>query len=113
MSIRYLYRSLPKSGRTCSYYRCHDPILRNIARDKAGRLYHWGCLQTALDEQYKCLDCYDNFDATEAVLEEKQKFVGDSQKTLYSLACPNCGSRSIRRAARHHGMPSGEMVTCK
>jgi hypothetical protein len=113
LSSRFLYRKIRPEKRLCSYYRCQMSILRNIARTKDGRLWHWGCLETALDEQYRCLDCYGTFDATEVVLEEKQKFVGDSQKTLFSLACPNCGSHNMRRAARHHSMPSGEMVTCK
>jgi len=112
MSIRYLYRSLPKSGRTCNYYRCQRPILRNIAKDKAGRLYHWGCLQTALDEQYRCLGCYSIFDATEAVLDEKQRTVGEGYKTILTLLCPHCGSQDLKPAQKHHSMPSGQTVHC-
>ena len=113
MSFRFLYRRLSAKERICSYYRCRKPILRNLAKDKAGRLYHWGCLQTALDEQYRCQECHLVFDATEAVLEEKQKFYGDEIKELLGIVCPSCGSRSVRPAGRHHHMPDGEMVTCK
>jgi DNA-directed RNA polymerase subunit RPC12/RpoP len=69
-------------------------------------------LQTALDEKYRCLECSLVFDATEAVLEEKQKLYGDEIKELLEIICPNCGSHNIRPAARHHSMPSGAMVTC-
>jgi len=112
MSIRYLYRTTPEAQRICSYHFCGKRILRNIAKDKAGRLYHYGCLQRALDEQYRCLECFLTFDATEAVLEEKQKLYGDEIKELLGIICPSCGSRNIRPAARHHSFPSGAMVTC-
>lgn len=41
MSLRALYRKIPESRRLCVY--CDEPILRNIDRDKDGRLYHHGC----------------------------------------------------------------------
>jgi DNA-directed RNA polymerase subunit RPC12/RpoP len=92
MSDRVVYRKVPLAQRLCSYYLCNKQIERNIARTKDGRLWHWGCLSDARDEQYRCRGCSGTFDATEAMIEEKQKFVGDSQKTLFSLSCPYCGA---------------------
>jgi len=88
MSLRFLYRQMPVSRRVCSYYRCQKPILRNIAQDKTGALYHWGCLQSARDEQYECLECASSFDGTEVVLTD----YGD--KTV--VGCPSCGSVNLR-----------------
>jgi hypothetical protein len=70
MSIRVLYRKIPVSIRICSYYQCHKSILRNIDRDKNGHLYHHGCLLSAREERWRCLECYAQFDATEASFEE-------------------------------------------
>jgi hypothetical protein len=47
MSIRLLYLRIPARQRLCSYYRCKEPVLRNIDRDKQGRIYHHGCLLSA------------------------------------------------------------------
>ena len=112
MNARVLYRRIPLEKRLCSYYDCHKPIRRNLALDKNGRIYHYGCLQDALEEKYRCNDCFFTFDATEAVLEEKQKLYGDEIKGLLGIICPNCGSRNIKPATMHHGMPSGAWVTC-
>lgn len=71
MSVRYLYRTVPTSKRLCSYYRCQQPILRNLALDKeTGLIYHYGCLQTAKDEHFRCLDCGATLDGREINLAE-------------------------------------------
>ena len=90
MSLRRLYKSIPKSKRICSYYRCQKPILRNIDQDGEGRIYHHGCLMAAQDERFRCLDCYAVFDGTEVVVSE------DFNDRL-TLICPYCGSANIRR----------------
>lgn len=91
MSVRYLYRQLPVSQRICSYYRCQKPILRNIAKDKNGALYHYGCLNSALDEKHRCLNCFMIFDATEATFT-------DLGTDSLVMACPSCGSTNITNA---------------
>jgi len=101
MSDRIVYRNVPLQQRICSYHLCHKPIIRNIARTKEGRLWHWGCLQSARDKQYKCLDCYGTFDATQAILEEKQKLCGDDIKELFGLICPICSSRNIKPCQKY------------
>jgi len=90
MSLRRLYKSIPKTKRICNYYRCQRPILRNIDRDSEGRIYHHGCLMAAQDEQWRCLNCYNVFDATEAAF--SQDFSDKIQ-----VMCPNCGSINLRR----------------
>lgn len=93
MSLRFLYRKIPVNKRICNYYRCQKPILRNIAEDKDGRIYHWGCLQSARDERFRCLNCYAIFDATEVAL--------DFQFGKLTLLCPHCGSFNLRRLHNH------------
>lgn len=89
MSLRRLYKSVPKLKRTCSYYRCQKPILRNIDQDKEGRIYHHGCLMAAQDERFRCLNCYAIFDATEVAL--------DFQFGKLTLLCSHCGSANLKR----------------
>lgn len=84
MSVRYLYRVLPASKRVCSYHRCQRPILRNIAKDKNGALYHYGCLQSALDEKHHCVECDSILDGTQVSSCEIDG--------LPALSCGNCGS---------------------
>jgi hypothetical protein len=96
MSLRFLYRKVPVTQRTCSYYRCQKPILRNIARDQNGKLYHYGCLGSARDERYRCLECYSMFDATEASFQSRQRIQGDSIGEIIRLACPNCGCINLK-----------------
>jgi hypothetical protein len=96
MSFRFLYRTVPVAKRLCSYYRCQKPILRNIARDKTGHLFHYGCLQTARDEQYRCLECFSIFDATEAAFTEKQIVQGDEVQQALQPICPNCGCQNLK-----------------
>jgi hypothetical protein len=96
MSLRIIYRKVPPSKRLCNYYRCQKPILRNIDRDKDGRIYHHGCLMSAQDERYRCLECYSMFDATEVALYEKQRFQGDGVKQILSVSCPNCGCQNLK-----------------
>lgn len=95
MSVRYLYR-IPVSQRICSYYLCRKRILRNIDRDKNGNIYHHGCLQNALEDQFHCLDCFSSFDATEASFTEKQQFFNDDFRAALKPICPNCGSSNIK-----------------
>lgn len=96
MSVRYLYQMIPRSKRLCNYYRCQKPILRNIARDKNGHIFHYGCLSDAQDERYRCLECGSLFDATEAALYEKQKVSGDEVKQILGVSCPNCGCQNLK-----------------
>jgi hypothetical protein len=87
---------VPVNQRRCNYYRCQKPILRNIARDKAGRIYHYGCLQSALYEKFRCLNCLNVFDATQAAFQEKQVFKDGMFSERIQLLCPNCGSTNIK-----------------
>lgn len=90
MSLRILYRKIPVNKRICSYYRCQKPILRNIAEDQEGRIYHYGCLQSARDQRFRCLNCYAIFDGTEVVVSEE---FSDKLTPI----CPYCGSRNLKR----------------
>jgi hypothetical protein len=96
MSLRFLYRKVPVSQRRCNYYRCQRPILRNIARDKAGHIYHYGCLQSALDEKFRCVNCLNVFDATEAAFDTKQIFKQGMFSERLQIMCPNCGGTNIK-----------------
>jgi hypothetical protein len=96
MSLRALYQRIPESKRTCNFYRCRNPILRNIDMDKDGRIYHHGCLMEARDERWRCLECFTVFDATEAVFEEAQKIVGDDVTEQLKVLCPGCGGSNIK-----------------
>jgi hypothetical protein len=97
VSFRFLYRRLPVNERRCSYYDCQKPIFRNITRDKHGRIYHYGCLQTALDERWRCLECLMVFDATECAFEEEQLMYGDDVKQKFVPVCPGCSSRNLKK----------------
>jgi len=96
MSVRALYRKIPESKRTCNYYLCRDPILRNIDIDKDGRIYHHGCLLDAREEQWRCLECYQVFNVTECGFVEAQKVVGDEISEIQKPVCP-CGSLNVKR----------------
>jgi len=96
MSLRRLYGSIPTNKRACSYYQCQKPILRNIDRDKDGRIYHHGCLMSAQDEQYQCLECFTVFNATEAAFTSCQKIQGDSIGEGLRPICPNCGCQNLK-----------------
>jgi len=96
LSLRFLYRKLPVTERVCSYYRCQRPILRNIARDKDGHLYHWGCLQSARDEQYRCLECWTVFDGTRVAFHEVQSSYSGEFRASFTPACPECGSFNLK-----------------
>lgn len=85
MSVRYLYRVLPASKRVCSYWRCAQRILRNMTKTEDGRLWHYGCLQTAKDERYRCVECGSFLDGTQVSLAD----YADGKPTL---SCGNCGS---------------------
>ena|SRR3972149_7371702 len=97
MSVRYLYNTLPSSKRVCSYYLCRKPILRNNAKTGDGRLWHWGCLNDARDEHFKCTDCFARFDATEASFEECERGLGDEFRQGLSPVCPFCGAPILKR----------------
>jgi hypothetical protein len=99
MSVRYLYQRIPRSKRICNYYHCSRPgriILRNIARDKNGAIYHYGCLQSARDEKWRCQECWMTFDATEAVIEEEEFCYNDEYKLRLKVSCPSCGSQNVK-----------------
>lgn len=98
MSLRNLYRIISVLERTCSFYGCQKPILRNIARGKDGRLYHWGCLQTALDKRFQCLECNTSFDGTQVGFSEAQSFRNDTFTERARPACPSCGSINLKRS---------------
>jgi hypothetical protein len=85
LSVRYLYRVLPSSKRICSYWRCQTTILRNLTRTEDGRLWHYGCLQTAKDEQFRCLECGSTLDGTGVTYND----YADGRPTL---GCGNCGA---------------------
>jgi len=57
--------------------------------DEQGRLYHHGCLLSALEERYRCLNCYAIFNATQVSL--------DYQLGKLTLLCPHCGSSNLKR----------------
>jgi len=92
MSVRYLYKVIPRSKRLCGYYRCKRPILRTIAKDEEGRIFHYGCLLSAREERYRCLNCHMAFDGREVAL--------DYQFGELTVICPGCGSSSLRRLKR-------------
>ena len=99
MSFRFLYRRWPASERRCNYFDCQKPILRNITRDKRGRIYHYGCLQTALDEKWRCRNCWTTFDATECAFDEEQLMRGDEVKQKLIPICPSCGSHDLKKVS--------------
>jgi len=112
VSLRFLYRTVPVHKRICSYYRCMHPILRNLTRDKNGHLYHYGCLQTARDEQWRCLECNFTFDATEASFFEVENVRNDCNTELLRPQCPNCGNQYLKPFTKHHRFPDGALVPC-
>jgi hypothetical protein len=104
MSLRVLYRKVPKAKRLCNYYRCPQPIiLRNIDRDKNGHIYHHGCLMSAQDERYRCLECLCVFDATDAAFDSKQVIKGDDIAERMQIICPHCGCHNIKRLSSFGG----------
>ena len=96
MSLRIIYRKVPSDMRICNYYRCRQPILRNIDRDKEGRLYHHGCLMSAQDESWRCRACFLVFDGTEATVEEAQVVRGEEYCEHLRVMCPNCGGSDLK-----------------
>jgi hypothetical protein len=42
------------------------------------------------------VECFSNFDGTEACLEETQTTWGDDFKTSHTVWCPNCGSSNVK-----------------
>lgn len=102
MSVRYLYRVLPASKRICSYWRCGTQILRNLTRTADGRLWHYGCLQSAKDDHFQCFDCNSRLDGTEVNqvdFDEGRKF-----------ACGNCGSTNLKLPVNFRRIPPLEVV---
>ena len=110
MSLRILYRRIPRDKRICNYYGCQKRILRNIDRDKEGRIYHHGCLMTAQDEHFRCLDCYRTFDATEGSFETVQVQRQDEFREKLIMICPNCGSHNLKRLSPFGGSNSHVQV---
>jgi len=108
VSIRALYRRMPKSKRVCSYYRCQKELQSN-PDFKNGHLYHHGCKMSAEEERYRCLECLNIFDATEASWDVTQKLHGDCVGETIKLMCPYCGSLNLKRLR----MPDGKLVECK
>lgn len=103
MSVRYLYKSIPHSKRLCNYYLCQKPILRNIDRDKDGHIYHHGCLMSAQDEHFRCLNCYMSFDGTEGSFETVQVQRQDEFREKLIMICPSCGSHNLKRLSLFGG----------
>jgi len=60
--------------------------------DGEGRIYHHGCLMAAQDEQWRCLNCWLIFDATEAAF--------DTLGSRVVPLCPNCGSAGLKRLGK-------------
>lgn len=89
MSLRKLYQSLPVQARQCAW--CSEPILRNIDQDKDLRLYHHGCLLTARETFYECLECFAHFDGTEAHFEDDSTVEGNDWSHRRKVFCPHCG----------------------
>jgi predicted nucleic acid-binding Zn ribbon protein len=98
LSIRYLYRVLPASKRVCSYWRCGTIILRNLARTEDGRLWHYGCLQSAKDDHFHCLDCGANMDSTEITLTD----LGEGPV----FSCGSCGSSHLKQPKDFQKIPT-------
>lgn len=88
MSLRYLYRKISSKRRLCNW--CGNPILRNIDEHDSA-LYHHGCLMTAKDTYFKCLECLNRFDGTHV----NQTDFGDGLGP--QLTCGNCGSTHLQR----------------
>ena len=95
MSLSFLYRRIPSKDRVCS--RCQRPILHNITQDGKGRLYHYGCLQTALDEKHSCWNCGMNFDGTEASVDFVSVFFQGEYRQERQVQCPSCGAKVKKR----------------
>jgi hypothetical protein len=89
MSDRALYRTIPLAQRICCF--CDDPIERNLLRTKDGRLWHYGCYNTARDQHFKCNECFASFDGTEAAWEDNERSVGEEFKRGKQAVCPYCG----------------------
>ena len=88
MSVRHLYQAIPESQRICSFYRCQQPILRNITKTEDGRIWHYGCLMTARDQKFYCFNCQAQLDGTQVTpidINGQQNF-----------ACLLCGSMNIK-----------------
>ena len=92
MSDRFLYRKVPLDKRVCNWIHCQSPIQRNIIRTKDGRMWHYGCLQSAKDAHYQCIDCVATFDGTEVNFVEGNSSVGDDFRQQYKATCPSCGA---------------------
>jgi len=60
--------------------------------DGEGRIYHHGCLMAAQDEQWRCLNCWLIFDATEMAF--------DVLTDRIAPLCPSCGSANLKRLRR-------------
>jgi hypothetical protein len=97
--MKVLYRRLPRDKRICTYYRCGQPVLRNLDRDwllKTGQIIHHGCLMAAQDERYRCLECFTIFNAIEAAFDEHQIVHGDEVRQDLRVICPNCGCQNLK-----------------
>lgn len=88
MSLRRLYKSVPKDKRICSYYRCQKPILRNID-ECDGQIIHHGCLLSAKEDKFYCYDCSTELDGTEVGLVDYGE-----EKTVF--ACKFCGGTNLK-----------------
>lgn len=89
MSDRGLYRTIPLAQRICCF--CDDPIERNLIRTKDGRLWHYGCYNTARDLHYRCTECFAGFDGTEATWEYSETSIGNEFRHGRKAVCPYCG----------------------
>jgi hypothetical protein len=96
MSVRYLYKAIPVAKRSCSWPPCSKSVVRNLFRTKDGRLWHYGCLNIALDTHYECLECFSSFDGTETSFEIKQFLDGEYMAERLRPICPYCGSVNVK-----------------
>jgi len=92
MSDRFLYRKVPLDKRVCNWIHCQNPIQRNIIRTKDGRMWHYGCLQSAKDTHYQCIECVATFDGTEVNFVEGGSGYGDDFRQQWKPQCPSCGA---------------------
>ncbi len=86
MSVRVLYKKVPKERRLCHH--CGKPVLSNIDL-LDGEIWHHGCInQAGLHPTHRCRDCYSLLSADNIVRTD----FGDG---TISKTCGLCGSSSL------------------
>jgi DNA-directed RNA polymerase subunit RPC12/RpoP len=66
-------------------------------------MWHYGCLQSAKDTHYQCLECVATFDGTEVNFEEGSSGFGDDFRQQWKPQCPGCGA-NLRSLASQGGI---------